>query len=85
MPRFGTTIPDMPFEPLDEILLGQLEEDLTNVINYDPRVRFNENIYKSGLEIKPYYDQNMVIAILDLYYVELNVSEVIDIKLEFNV
>lgn len=84
MPSFGTHIPDMPFEPLDDILLSVLEEDLFTVINYDPRVELRTDIYSSGIRIIPLYDEYAVIASIDLTYIELDLSETLDIRLEFS-
>ena len=79
MPDFGTRISDMPFEPLDKFLLLQLKEDLTNVVNYDPRVELIGN----GITITPLYEQYMIVATIELFYIEFNLSEVVDIKLQF--
>ncbi len=77
MPLFGTRIPDMLFERLDEYLLFNIERELTNVFNYDPRVELK------SLKLYPLYDQSTVYAVADLYYVELNLNDRFDIKLEF--
>lgn len=84
MPDFGTRIPDMPFDPLDEILLTFIEDDLRTVVNYDPRVELISDALHAGIIVTPLYDENAVIATVDLYYVELDLSETIDIRLEFS-
>ena len=38
MPTFGTRIPDLAFEPLDNVTLDILRNDLLTVFNFDPRV-----------------------------------------------
>ena len=38
MPNFGTLIPEMAFEPLDTETVSLVREEVTRVINYDPRV-----------------------------------------------
>lgn len=68
MPQFGTRIPDLAFEPLDEILLDIVEEDLLQVINFDPRVEL------LGLNVEPLYDLNTIRASVRLLYVELNLE-----------
>lgn len=77
MPGFGTRIPTLVFEPLDDITLAILEEDLRYVFNYDPRVELLE------LVITPAYDQNTVTASARLLYVELNMTGTVDLNLEF--
>ena len=85
MPTFGTRIPDMLFEQLDDITMGIIQEDLLTVIDYDPRVEFVPNgIFETGVEITPLYDENAIIATVNLYYIELDLKEVLHIRLEFN-
>lgn len=77
MPNFGTRIPDLAFEPLDQVTLDILEEDLRAVIAFDPRVRLLE------MRIIPYYDTNAVIASARLLYIELNITGNIDLNITF--
>lgn len=77
MPNFGTTIPDMLFEPLTEDLLLELQSQLEYVFKYDPRVEI------VSLNIYPLYDTQSVYAVADLNYIELNVTDRFDLNLEF--
>lgn len=77
MPSFGTRIPDLTFEPLDDITLDILEEDLIAVFKFDPRVELLE------LNIQPDYDNNAVTAAARLRYVELNMEDVLTLNLIF--
>lgn len=77
MPNFGTTIPDMLFEPLTEDLLLDLQSQLEYVFKYDPRVEI------VNLTIYPFYDTQSVYAVADLNYKELNVTDRFDLNLEF--
>lgn len=77
MPSFGTRIPDLAFEPLDEITLDILEEDLIAVFKFDPRVELLE------LNIQPDYDNNAVTAAARLRYVELNMEDVLTLNIVF--
>ena len=77
MPNFGTRIPDLPFEPLDQITLDILEEDLRSVFTFDPRVELLE------LQIIPYYDNNAVVASARLLYVELSIAGNLDLNIVF--
>jgi len=75
MPNFGTRIPDLAFEPLDNITLAILEEDLLAVVNFDPRVKLLD------LVITPLPDQSSIVASLKLLYVELNIQGNLDINI----
>lgn len=78
MPRFGTRIPDLLFEPLDPITLDIIEEDLRAVISFDPRVELLE------LRIVPDYDMSSVTASARLLYIELNMQGNLDLNLTFD-
>lgn len=77
MPTFGTRIPDLVFEPLDDITVAVLEEDLRAVFEFDPRVKLLE------LVITPDPDTNAVTASARLLYIELNLTDVLDINITF--
>lgn len=66
-PKFGTLIWDILFEPLTEDIKDLIIEDVTTIINYDPRVTV-DNItvseYESGLQIE-----------CELTYLPYNISE----------
>lgn len=76
-PAFGTRIPLMAFEPLDNISIKIIEDDLRKVFEYDPRVRLID------IAILAMPDNNAVVAICDVQWIELNTSETY--KLEFPV
>lgn len=76
-PTFGTRIPDIAFEPLDEVTLMIIEEDMRLVFNFDPRVKLVE------LTVTPNYDENSVVASATLYYVELNMTDRLHINIVF--
>lgn len=84
-PSFGTTIPLLPFEPMTDDTLFTIQEDLTNVVNYDPRVTFNTSgPLSQGLALYPDFDENIVTAVIDLFFVELDISEQLTINLNLN-
>ncbi len=74
MPSFGTRIPLLTFEPNDDRTRRIVEEDLTDVFNYDPRVTL------MGLQVLAFPDNNAIIAMADLLYVEFEVREVLNIE-----
>lgn len=67
-PGFGTRIPDLPFEPNDKETLDIIREDLVKVVEYDPRVKL------LSLDLLPIPDNNAIIAIVEVLYIELNVQ-----------
>jgi len=77
LPNFGTIIPDLVFEPLDEETLDVLQDELEAVIEYDPRLEL------ISLVVDPQYDQNAVTVAIKVFYIELNMDEVIELRLEF--
>lgn len=77
MPTFGTRIPDLVFEPLDGITMDVIEEDLRAVFNFDPRVKLLD------LRLLPSYDTNSIVASARLLYIELNLTDNLDINIVF--
>lgn len=77
MPNWGTRIPELAFEPLDQFTLDILEEDLRAVMEFDPRVELLE------LSIIPFYDKNYVIAAVRLLYIELDMTGDINLNITF--
>ena len=75
MPTFGTIIPDLAFEPLDEVTLEILQNDLELVFDYDPRVALIDLI------ITPSYDTNTVNVSVLLRYIELDQTDVLDFNI----
>lgn len=76
MPDFGTRIPLMVFEPLDQATLDIIEQDLKDVVAYDPRVELID------LAVTALPDNNAIVALIDLRYIEL--GEVDTLRLEFS-
>jgi phage baseplate assembly protein W len=74
MPNFGTRIPLLAFEPNDEKTRKVVEDDLTAVFTYDPRVKL------LGLNVLSLPDNNAIIAVADLLYVELDVRDELHIE-----
>lgn len=75
MPNFGTRIPLLTFEQNDEITRDIIETDLREVFEYDPRVEL------VALNVMSLPDNNAIIAIADLYYLEFNVTEPLRIEI----
>lgn len=77
LPNFGTRITEMAFEPLDQDTLKIIEDDLRKVVAYDPRVELID------ISVNALPENHAVLALLDLRYVQLNITETL--KLEFPV
>lgn len=76
---YGTRIPDLVFEPLDDISLTVIEEDLRKVVDNEPRVKL------VSLRIVPLHDRGVVIANMVLEYLELDFTDTLDVSIKFEV
>ena len=74
-PSFGTSIPLLAFEPLDPATLKVVEDELREVVAYDPRVELIDIV------VAALPDNNAIFAAVDIRYLELNVTETL--KLSF--
>lgn len=74
-PDFGTRIPLLAFEPLDDQTLRVVREDLTEVFSEDPRVDLID------IAILPMPNNNTIVAIVDFKYLELNVQETLNVNI----
>lgn len=75
-PEFGTIIWDILFEPLTESLKNAIVENVSAIINYDPRVEVNSIIvdsYESGIQIE-----------CVLIYLPYNIQETMQLKFDEN-
>jgi phage baseplate assembly protein W len=73
-PEFGTIIWDVLFEPLTETLKEAIANNVSTIINSDPRINANRVIvdqYESGIQIE-----------CELQYLPYNISE--QMKLQFD-
>ena len=77
MPTFGTTIPELTFEPLDDETLDELYEQVKAVLDFDPRV---ETI---NLVVVPDYDTNSVVVEASLFYIELDTVDDFNLNIQF--
>ena len=73
-PEFGTIIWDILFEPFTDDLKQLIIEDVTEIVNYDPRVSVDSVIvdsYESGIQID-----------CSLTYIPYSISESMRIKFD---
>lgn len=76
-PTFGTIIPMLVFEPLDQELTDTLQSELERVFNYDPRVQILQ------LAVTPDYDNSVVRVTANLLYIELNIVDTFELNIQF--
>lgn len=73
-PNFGTIIWDLLYEPLTDDIKRAIADNVTAIINYDPRVQVNEinvDTYESGILID-----------CTLTYLPYNISESMRLKFD---
>jgi phage baseplate assembly protein W len=73
-PTFGTIIWDILFEPITEQVKSIILEDVSRIINYDPRVKItdtNISVYESGIQI-----------LFSLTYTAYNITERITLRFD---
>lgn len=66
-PEFGCIIWDLLFDPLTEELKDAIAENVTEIMNYDPRVKVDSLVvseYESGIQVE-----------CELVYLPYNISE----------
>lgn len=75
-PGFGTIIWDLLFDPLTEDLKNAIIQNVTDIINYDPRVQVDNVIvstYESGIQIE-----------CELTYLPYSISEQLRFRFDQN-
>lgn len=77
MPTFGTIVPDIVFEPLDEETISTVYEEIEAVFDYDPRVEV------VTMNVSPNYDENSLTLEALLRYVEFNVIDEFNLNIQF--
>ena len=75
MPTFGTRIPLLTFDLLDDVTLGIVRDDLKKAVAYDPRLQLIDIV------VLAMPDSNSIVAAIDILYVELNTTETL--RLDF--
>jgi phage baseplate assembly protein W len=73
-PEFGCIIWDYIFDPLTETAKDQILKNVTDIVNYDPRVRVEDIIvsqYETGLQVE-----------CNLSYLPYNISEFLQFRFD---
>lgn len=77
MRTFGTRIPDLTYQPLDQYTLAIIDEDLRAVFRFDPRVTLMD------MRILPLFEQSAVEVIATLNFIYLNWTDEMQIHIDF--
>lgn len=77
MASFGTIIPDLVFEPLDEITIRQVHDEVLQVINFDPRVEIID------FTVTPNFNEQSITVSANLFYLELNITDALNLNIQF--
>lgn len=80
MRDFGTDIQDLLFEPYDDDTVTRIADQVKKVIDYDPRVLLISNEH---FVVKRNYDTHTLGISAKLFFLELNLTDILDIHLEF--
>lgn len=73
-PNFGTIIWDVLYDPLTDSLKEAIVKNVTDIVNYDPRIGVNRIIvdtYENGIQIE-----------CDLTYLSYSISETLQFKFD---
>ena len=77
MQNFGSIVPDIVFEPLDEETVETIKADIVRIINFDPRVDLLDIV------VFPDFDQGSVRVAVKVEYIELRIVDTIDFNIQF--
>jgi len=78
MPKYGTSLRELMFQPLDQDTLALIEVELLGVFNNDPRVVLLD------ISVNPIYEEKAVVVIAELRYLEINFNDTLEIRLNFD-
>jgi phage baseplate assembly protein W len=77
MCAYGTRIPDIVGDPLDETTINIVQQDIAQVFDNDPRVQLID------LQLIPLYDQNTLMVFADVGYQYLSFRDQFSISIQF--
>ena len=75
-PEFGSNLPFLVFQPLDDLTISEIEDDVINIINYDPRF----DLANSTIVVNE--DANFVYVSANLVYLPTKTAT--DLQLKFD-
>ena len=75
MPNFGTSIQDLLFEPMDQLLETRIGNEIQTVIDYDPRIEL------INMSVNADEDRNKLTIEILLRFIELKIVDTINLDL----
>lgn len=75
-PEFGSNLPYYVFQPLDEATVDLIEQDVYDVVTYDPRFRLMEQ----GVIVEE--DNSSVTVIVRLFYLPTTTATQLELKFD---
>jgi len=75
-PEFGSDLPYYVFQPLDGATINLIEEDVTNVVSYDPRFSLIENTVRVD------EDEQSITVRIQLLYLPTTTETALAIKFD---
>lgn len=78
MPSFGSSIPDLLFEPLDDTTIETVRAEILQIVEYDPRIELVD------LTLTPDPATHLLQIQLELLYKELDLTAVTFVQLTFD-
>jgi len=75
-PDFGSNLPYLVFQPLDDLTISEIEEDVITIVNYDPRFRLQDST------ITVTEDESFVYVSANLTYLPTKTAT--DLQLKFD-
>lgn len=77
---FGTIIKDLLFEQFDNNTVIRISDQVRGVIDFDPRVIIET---EDDYQVIPDFETGILLIAAKLFYIELNLTDILHINLEF--
>jgi phage baseplate assembly protein W len=78
--NYGTSVQDLLFEPFDEGTIVLMNDEIRGVISFDPRVVLASD---ADYKVVTDFDNKIMQVSALLFFVELDLTDVLDINLSF--
>ena len=75
-PEFGSNLPYYVFQPLDDITVDLIQQEVSNIVNYDPRFNLSSEI------VRVEEDKNAVTILIQLLYLPTTTATELEIKFD---
>jgi phage baseplate assembly protein W len=75
-PEFGSNIPYLVFQPLDDITVSEIRDDVIDIVSYDPRFTLND----TTITVKE--DNNYVFVSANLTYIPTTTATELQLKFD---